>query len=817
MIGKLIERPIAVTMCIIAILVLGGVAIGMLPVSLMPNVDIPQITIQVTSKGTSARELDESVMKQLRRQMIQIPGLKEITCEANNGGGIIFMQFEHNTNIDYSFIEVNERVDRVTSNLPKDMDRPKVIKASATDIPVFFIDITSDNQSVENFIELSRFAKEVIAKRIEQIPQVAMVDVSGVLGSRFIIEPDNAKLKSLNISIDDLESAINNNNIALGNLTIKDGHYQWNIRFDSEINDIDDIKDIYLKINGRLYQFQDVATITEQPAPATGMVRSQGKRAVTFAVIKQSDAKMSDLRIELEKLMASFKVEYPEVNFNVTRNQTELLDYSIDNLSQNIIVGAILAVLVIFFFLKDFRSPLLITITIPLSLVVSLLAMYLVGITINIISLSGLILGLGMMVDNSIIVIDNITQRRERGDDLTTAIVKGTNEVFSPMLSSVLTTCSVFLPLIFLSGIAGALFYDQAMAVTVALFSSLFVAVLVIPVYYKFLYRKSVKLEENKYLKKIQIDYDAIYEKGLKWVFRHQKLSWFLFLSFIPLTVLVYVIIDKSKLPPLTHNECLVEIDWNSPLNLEESDARIADFLKQFDENIVESNVLVGTQDFLLSHTSSIGNSQAIVYVKAKSAEVLLEMEKDMQTYLTEKYPYGTFNIKQATNIFNLIFSENEPDIVAMIKSRDGSMLNPDELNKFLGEVKESMPDLYIEPVLWQEQIMFVTNQERMALYNITDNQIYSALSSATKENSLFSVKNGSFNIPIVFADSQSGADNLLSLKIRSVSKEGDVVYVPISYLVTEKRVRDLKSVVSGKDDNYYPLNIYAADEDIPT
>ena len=314
-------------------------------------------------------------------------------------------------------------------------------------------------------------------------------------------------------------------------------------------------------------------------------------------------------------------------------------------------MGAILAILVIFLFLKDFRSPLLISITIPLALVVSLLAMYLVGITINIISLSGLILGIGMMVDNSIIVIDNITQRRERGDDLKTAIVKGTNEVFSPMLSSVLTTCSVFVPLIFLSGIAGALFYDQAMAVAIGLFASLFVAVLAIPVYYKFLYRKTPELKENKYLKKIQIDYDAIYEKGLKWVFRHQKLSWCIFLSFIPLTVLTYMVIDKSKLPPLTHTECVVEIDWNSPLNLEVSDARITEFLDHFKENIVESNVLVGTQDFLLSHTSAIERSQAIVYIKATSAQVLEQMEKDMLEYLTNRYPYGTFGIKQATNI----------------------------------------------------------------------------------------------------------------------------------------------------------------------
>ncbi len=813
MIGKLIERPIAVTMSIIAVLILGAVAIGMLPVSLMPNVDIPQITVQVTLKGASAREIDESVMKTLRTNLIQISGLKDFTCTSNNGSGLIFMQFNHDSNIDYNFIEVNEKIDQCISSFPESMERPKVIKASATDIPVFFIDITSDSRTPESFMELSRFAKEVISKRIEQIPQVAMVDVSGVQSSRFLIEPDNAKLRSLNISVGDLEKAIKDNNLTLGNLTIKDGYYLWNIRFDSQINDKEDIENIILKINDRLYLFKDLATVTHEPAPVAGMVRSQGKRAVTFAVIKQSDAKMSDLKEALDKLMATFKVEYPDVEFNVTRNQTELLDYSIDNLKSNIIVGAILAILVIFLFLKDFRSPLLISITIPLSLVVSLLALYLVGVSINIISLSGLILGLGMMVDNSIIVIDNITQHWERGASLKEAIVRGTNEVFAPMLSSVLTTCSVFLPLIFLSGIAGALFYDQAMAVTVALFSSLFVAILVIPVYYKLLYTNHGVKEENKYLSKIQIDYDGIYEKGLKWVFRHPKTSWSIFLMFIPLTVLLYVVIDKSKLPPMTSDETLLTIDWNSNLSLEASDERVVALLKPFEEDIVEHNILVGPQDFILSHTGSIESSQVMLYIKVSDAGILDDLKKRMGDSIQELYPESNFSFKQAANIFNLIFSENEPDLVAMVSTKDGKIPQPDQLNGLLGDIRKQLPDLYIEPVLWQEQILFVTDQERMALYNINYQQIYSELSRATKENMLFSINSGTFMIPIVFGDSENSGSNLLDMKV----KNSEGAEVPMSYLVTEKRVRDLKSIISGKDGHYYPIKIEADDSDIPS
>ena len=717
MIGKLIERPIAVTMAIVALVVLGVVSIGLLPISLMPNVDIPQITIQFSYKGASAREVNDVVIKQMRQQLIQLSDLEELTCTANNGGGIIFMQFDYGSDTDLNFIEVNEKIDRLLPSLPKDMERPRIIKASATDIPVFFIDLTIDEQSDEAFIELSKFAREVIVKRIEQIPQVAMVDVSGILGSQFVIEPDMGKLLSLGLKVEDLERAITDNNVSLGNLSIKDGYYQWNIRFDSQIDEVSDIENINLKINGRIYLFKDLADVKEEPADVSGMVRSAGKRAVTFAVLKQSDARMADLQVEIDRLMESFHTDYPDIDFTITRNQTELLDYSIDNLKSNIIVGAILAIIIIFLFMRDLRSPVLICITIPLSLIVSLLMLYVLGISINIISLSGLILGMGMMVDNSIIVIDNITQRRERGDSFKYAIAKGTSEVFAPMLSSVLTTCAVFVPLIFLSGIAGALFYDQAMAVTTALFSSLFVAVLVIPVYYRLLYRKEENLSGAALVKsQKERAYHRIYEKSVFWIFRHPKTSWAIFLSFIPLTFIFYGILDKSKLPPLTHTESVLSIEWNEPTNVVASDARIMDLLNRFDSEILEYSVLVGTQDFMLSHTPNQEISQVSVYMKAESMEKLTELEGKIAEYLDKKYAGVSYDFKQAANIFNLIFSDNEPTLVAMIRGREGNVPQPDELNAFLEKIGKRLPEIYLEPVLWQEEILYVVDKEKMAL-----------------------------------------------------------------------------------------------------
>ena len=459
MIRKLIKRPVAVSMVLFAVAVLGAVSIKLIPVSLMPDVDIPQITVQVKVEGSSAREMDE-YLQPLRRQLMQIPSLTDIRSQSESGVGIIRLSFDYGADIDFIFVEVNERIDRALSSLPEGAERPKALKSSATDIPAFFVNMTVRDTS--RTMELSRLASSVISKRIEQIPEVAMVDLSGLVFPEILIIPDIERLTAIGVTPERLSEAIEANNIRLGNLSIRDGQYHWNIRFNSEINSKDDIENIRLNIGGRVYLFSDLAEVIEQPASEDCLIRSDGSRAVSMAIIKQSDARMNTLQDELNGRIEEFREDYPGVEFTVTRDQTELLRYTIENLEQNLYAGIILASIVILLFMRNFRFSLLIIPTIIVSLLTSMLALFLMGISINIISLAGLILSVGMMVDNSIIVIDNITQRWERGDNLEDAVAIGSGEVFAPMLSSILTNCAVFVPLVFLSGIAGEIFFDQA-------------------------------------------------------------------------------------------------------------------------------------------------------------------------------------------------------------------------------------------------------------------------------------------------------------------------------------------------------------------
>ena len=662
MIKELLKRPIGVTMSVIAIVVLSIVAMGYLPVSLMPDIDIPQITIQVSAPGLSVREVDNTLLKPLKNQLSQVAGLKNITAEARADAGAIYMDFEPNGNIDLIFIEVNEKLDRAVTALPKDVERPKVIKASVTDIPAFYLNLSlksgaprepgKPREAGIDFSELGQFARDVIAKRIEQLPQTAMVDISGVVTPELLCIPDYTKLTSMGVGIGLLENAIADNNVSLGALSIKDGQYRYSIHFDSRIISKEDIENIYINHDGRIYRFKELCEIVERPAKRNGLVRSGADPAVTLAIIKQSDARMADLQESIAALITDLEKEHPDIRFELTRDQTQLLSYSIHNLNSNLLVGAVLAALIIFLFMKDLRSPVLIVITIPLSLVITLLVFHVLGMSLNIISLSGLILGTGMIVDNSIIVIDNIFQKWRTGLTLEDSISRAVGEVFTPMLSSVLTTCSVFLPLIFLSGTAGALFYDQAMAVTVALFASLLAAVLVLPVYFYLMYRKLSPDTENRFMSKLfTFNYYRPYELGLKWVLRHGRLMMICFILLVPLTYFVYRMVEKSRLPEISHDDTILTIDWNSGISLEENDLRVYRLLAQVDSLILQSTSMVGVQQFLMSHTREITPSESVIYMKAKDAGKLVQVERIISDYLASNYPKARASFQVSGNI----------------------------------------------------------------------------------------------------------------------------------------------------------------------
>jgi multidrug efflux pump subunit AcrB len=577
MIRFLIHKPVAVLMTALGILLLGILSSTYIPISLMPDIDIQEITVQVSAKNNSANELESSLVKPLRNSLLQLNHLEDLVSETSNGLATIKLYFKHGTNIDYTFIEVNEKVDRAMSSFPKDVDRPKVIKANVSDVPIYYLNTTlkegtavNDNgELTQEFIDFNKFTNQVIRKRIEQIPEVALVDVNGLVAPEIVVIPNQPKCVSLGISLKEIEGFITEQQLEIGSILVKDSQYQYNLRLSNSLNNAQDIENIYFNKNDKLYQLSEIASVKEQPRKRKGLVLSNDKEAVSLAIIKQSDARIEDLKKALDATLNSMIVEYPKIDFTLSRDQTKLLDLAIGSLQQSLVWGILLAFFIMFFFLKDLKSPILIGISVPVSIIVCLLFFHLLNISINIISLSGLVLGIGLMIDNSIIVIDNIAQYRNRGFSLSEACVKGTNEVFRPLLSSMLTTCAVFIPLIFLSGITGALFYDQAVAISIGLLVSLTVSILLLPVLYKIFYTRTIRSVKFSGIR--WFSYESLYKIGFRWVMKKQVITLLIFLGLVITTVLLFNGLPKKSMPLISSSETFLNINWNEAINVEEN------------------------------------------------------------------------------------------------------------------------------------------------------------------------------------------------------------------------------------------------------
>ena len=815
MIKFLIQRPIAVLMAFTACFIVGLVTYFTLPVSLLPDIAIPEITVQVSAQNTSARELENTVVKPLRQQLIQVAKLKDMDSETRDGAGIIRLGFDFGTNTDLAFIEVNEKIDAAMNYLPKDAERPKVIKASATDIPVFYLNLTLKNDSAYGkvderaFLDLCEFAENVIKRRIEQLAEVAMVDVTGLVERQLQIVPDPDKLAVLGLSIEDIENVLAQNNVEPGSMTVRDGYYEYNIKFSTLLRTEEDVKGILLRKEGRIIRLGDFCRVEIVPAKEKGVSMSNGKRAVTLAVIKQADENMEDMKLAINSTMDYFKKVYPDIDFSISRNQTELLDYTISNLQQNLSLGFLFICIVAVLFLGDIKSPFIIGLSMVVSIVICFLFFYLFKMSLNIISLSGLILALGMMIDSSIIVTENISQYRERGYSLRRACVTGTSEVITPMLSSSLTTIAVFVPLIFMSGIAGALFYDQAFSVTVGLLVSYFTGIMLLPVLYMLVYRTG--LRGRSWFSRIRINnplkehtLDRFYDAGIDWVFSHKTVSSVFCVVSIPLCVFLFYSVGKERMPQIDQNELIVHVEWNENIHVDENRHRVNVLFGQLLDETVEQTAAIGQQDYLLNREQALSSSEAELYFKTSSPDGIAPLQKQAGEWLTREYPLATVSFSPPETVFEKLFVTGEADVVAELYARNKEKAPAAEELRGLEQQFAELTGTAPVGIAFENQLDISILQEKLLLYDVSYDELYRTLRTAFKENSVAMLHSYQQYLPISIVGEERTVNEVLQqtlIQTRPDSK-GEVEHIPLRELVKVRPAEDLKTITA--DSHFY-------------
>ncbi len=811
MVRFLVHRPVAVLVSFFALLLLGIAAYLKLPVSLLPQVDVPLLWVQVQAQDLSAQEAENRLTRPLRNSLMQLRGLRHIESTTQEGAGEIRLQFEHDVDISMAFVEVNEKVDIAMNSLPRETVRPTVTKSSISDIPVFRLNLSPKSKEIttDRIAELSSFAREVIRRRIEQLPEVAMVDMTGYLQPQVEVLPKTGYLESLGLNADILLQAFRENQLSLGSILVKDGLYRYFLRFSGELQDLNSLGNTPLNIRGRLLRLSDVADIKYSTAESEGAYYSKGKPAINFAIIKQAGARIDDLQRSFNTLLSRMKREYRNIQFEVTQDQTQLLDYAISNLQQDLFLGGCLAFILMLFFIRKVRMAILIGVTMPLSLLVSQLGFYLFGISLNIISLGGLILGLSMIIDTSIVVMDTISRYRQEKYNVKDAAVAGTNEIIRPLVTSVLTNCAVFIPLIFLSGLAGAIFYEQALSIVIGVVSSLLVAVILLPPLFAWVHKRDDGQTNSKRLEiKTIVNVGALYDRALRYSFRHPVIVSLAVIAFVAGGGVLYFHLEKDRLPPITRHDFEVSIDWNEYLNQEEEQWRIQAVTRQLDQQAKTINVWSGPQQYLLPIMDKLGYSQIRMYILAENIAQLPLIQNQLTQYVHRQYPQARISFDPARNAFDEVFANSKAPLILRVSKKEQQKMPALNLVKeLIDSLEQALPSATINPIASYDKVLLHLDHELIARHGLSTTAIATAINNALKNQKIADFQASETLIPLVLT--QQRPESIHEMLQSTLLKGKSSQEIPLAALVQVSRQSDYKYITAGTGGEYYPITIY--------
>ena len=474
-----VERPIATTMLFLIIIVLGVMSFRFLPVDLLPPVEYPQLTVATEYPNVGPEEIETIITQRIENTIAGVPGVERVRSSSSEGRSRVTLEFAQGTDIDVAANDIRAALDRVRDELPPEAEPPRIWKFDPNNFPIVIVGANSDM----NLQELTQILDREVTKRFEQVPGVGSIDIWGGVYREVHVEIKRDRLIASGLSSAEVQQAIASENINLPGGNVNSGVQQLYVRTLGEYENIDQIANTIIRMeDGKPIRVKDVAEVRWGYEDLNRLVTIDKKPMVRFGIRKQTGANTvavaEDIRQEIDKVNS----ERRDMNLFVTTDQSEFIQNSIDNVQSSAIWGALLAIVVLYFFLRNGSSTFIISLAIPISIIATFGLLYFNGLTLNQMSFGGLALGVGLIVDNAIVVLENIIRlREERGKDLKTSSLVGTREVGGAIVASTITTSVIFLPVVFMQTISGSIFQELALVVVFALFCSLFVALTLVP------------------------------------------------------------------------------------------------------------------------------------------------------------------------------------------------------------------------------------------------------------------------------------------------------------------------------------------------
>ncbi|WP_018127612.1 efflux RND transporter permease subunit [Balneola vulgaris] len=592
----LLRKPIASIILVLAVLIFGGITLSRLSIELLPDVSAPTLLVTTEYKGAPAADVEYRVNEPLEGVLSSVRGVRSTKGIARQGQSLIFLQFDWGTDMDLAFLDVREKLDQARQRLPQNAERPQLVYSSASDEPIATIALTLNKVQEPTFddrLAIKRWAEQVFTRRLEQQDGIAQALLVGEVEPEVQISYKPKLLDRYGITLSEVNRVITDANLFSSSGILRDGYYSYSLKIQSRINTIKDIEELPVRslASGRVLLLRELADVRIVESDPTSFALLDNKVVLNVLVKKDYGANTVTVFETLTETINQVREQNPEVSIEVIREDASYIENSISNLLQTLIIGGVLAFIVLFLFLDDVRSPFTIGISIPVSIFLTFVVMYLFDIQLNIISLSGLTLGIGLLLDNAIVVLENISRYRKKGLDKFEAAAVGTKEIALAVTASTCTTISVFLPLIFLGGFEGAFFRDLAATLSISLLSSLLVALVILPVFVAQFSGKG----SSSLLSKISAGLDVIidrYERSLLVSMRRPLIPIILTVLLASGATLLFLNVEKASLPESKPErvDYLVTMPGNTAIqSAKESAMLITNFIKA---EIESNNIL---------------------------------------------------------------------------------------------------------------------------------------------------------------------------------------------------------------------------------
>ena len=481
------RRRVTVGMVTLTFVLFGLIALSGLKVNLLPDLSYPTLTVRTEYEGAAPLEMENLISQPVEEAIGVVKNLRKIHSVSRTGQSDVILEFAWGTNMDQANLDVRDKLDIL--QLPLEAKKPVLLRFNPSTDPIMRLSLTATKSEGKGEIgepelkQLRRFADDELKKRLEPTAGVAAVKVGGGLEDQVDVDIDQSRLQQLGLSVADVVKRLSDENVNVSGGRIENGSQRYLVRTVNQFGTLDEMRNLLIKVdNGVPLRLKEIAEVRQGYKEREGIVRVDGHEAIELAIYKEGDANTVSVAAAVKKGIEKLTAILPvNSKLDTIDDQSIFIQSSLDDVRNDAIIGGVLAILIIFFFLADSWSTFIISLSLPVSLIATFFFMGQAGVSLNVMSLGGLALATGMVVDDSIVVLENIARMRERGMGIVEAATKGAREVSMAVIASTLTTVAVFFPLVFVQGVAGQLFRDQALTVTFAMLISLVVAMTLIP------------------------------------------------------------------------------------------------------------------------------------------------------------------------------------------------------------------------------------------------------------------------------------------------------------------------------------------------